>query len=99
MNGPASPFLEWSYRIGLLAKGSLGALQLAGGIGMALAPVDAVRGFVGWLTRNEIAEDPTDPLAQLVVNWAAQQTPDSGTFYAFYLLGHGALNLGVVLAL
>ena len=95
----ASPWLEWSYRISLSAKGLLGALQLIGGTGLWLSPGGSIRRLVDWMTRNELAQDPADPMAQRVIDWAQQLSPQTENFYAIYLLGHGLLNLGVVLAL
>ena len=95
----APPMLEWSYRISLSAKGLLGALQLVAGAGLWLAPGGSVRLLVDWMTRNELAQDPADPMARKVIDWVSHLSPGAENFYAIYLLGHGALNLGVVLAL
>lgn len=95
----ASPVVEWSYRLSLLGKGLLGLTQLIGGLGMAISPHGAVLTLVDWMTRNEIAQDPDDPLARTVIGWARALSPGTENFYALYLLGHGVLNLGVVVSL
>ena len=95
----APPILEWSYRLSLSFKGLLGALQLIGGAGLWLSPGGTIQRFVDWLTKTEIAQDPADPMAQRVIDWASKLSPGTENFYAIYLLGHGVLNLGVVLAL
>ncbi len=97
--GPDTSAVEWGYRISLAAKGLLGAMQATGGIGLWLAPGGSVKRFIDWMTRHEIAQDPTDPLARMLTGWAAQLTAGTESFYAVYLVGHGALNLAVVLAL
>jgi len=95
-----SEFLvEWSYRLSLAFKGLLGLLQLIGGAGLMAAPKSAIVGFVDWLTRNELAQDPTDPVARAVTHWVSALSVSSEHFYAIYLLGHGCLNLGVAAAL
>ncbi|MCG6901112.1 MAG: DUF2127 domain-containing protein [Rhodobacter sp.] len=95
----SSARIEWFYRLSLLAKGSLGLAQLLGALGLILAPGGAAQRWVDMLTRNEIADDPDDPLARFLVDWANSLTTQSEHFYSIYLLGHGVLNLGVVLAL
>ncbi len=53
-----------------------------------------------WLTRNELAGDPDDPLSLLLLKVAQLvTTPDAESFYTLYLIGHGVLNFGVVVAL
>lgn len=91
--------VEWSYRLSLAFKAALGALQLIGGFGLVLAPKGAVLQLVDWMTRNELAQDPTDPIAHAAVAWAAKLSVSAEHFYAIYLLGHGCLNLGVAAAL
>jgi len=91
--------LEWSYRISLTAKGLLGLMQLIGGLGLWLTPRTAILQLVDWMTANEIAVDPKDPLAQTVIGWAQHLSPQTENFYAIYLLGHGMLNFGIVVAL
>ena len=105
MNGPslAAPhptaWVEWSYRISLTAKGLLGLTQLLGGLALLFSPNGAAQKAVVWMARYELAEDPDDPLARAVADWAGKLTQATENFYTIYLLGHGALNLGVVLAL
>ena len=91
--------VEWSYRLSLTAKGLLGLTQILGGLGLLLGPTGAAQKAVNWMVRYEIAEDPDDPLARAVTDWAGKLTQTTEHFYTLYLLGHGALNLGVVLAL
>lgn len=95
----ASKWVEWSYRVSLSAKGLLGLTQLLGGFALSLSPNGAAQKAVLWMARFEIAEDPNDPLALAVANWAGKLTQATEKFYTIYLLGHGMLNLGVVLAL
>lgn len=99
MPRPAGRWLETAYRLSLLAKGALGLTQSLGGLGLWLAPQGALARLIDWLTRNELAQDPTDLIVTRLRSWADHLSVQSEHFYALYLLGHGALNLGVVLAL
>lgn len=95
----ASPLVEWSYRLSLTGKGLLGLGQLIGGMGLWMSAQGAILRLVDWMTRNEMAQDPNDAMARHVIAWAEGMQPGAQNFYAFYLLGHGALNFGVVVAL
>ena len=96
----ASAGLEWSYRLSLAGKGGLGLLQLVGGIALWLSPGGSAMRLADWLTRNELAGDPDDPLSHLLLRAAQLVTgQDAENFYTLYLVGHGVLNFGVVVAL
>lgn len=88
-----------AFLVGLLAKGTLGAVQLLCGIGLALTPAVAFPRLADWLARNELAENPTDSMALWVKQTFGALAGSEGTFYAVYLGLHGLLNLGLVLAL
>ena len=95
----ASPIVEWAYRIFLFGQGLLGTIQFFGGMALALAPRGSIPKIVDWLVRNELAEDPTDPISSILFNWAAALGPSADGVYAIYLLGHGVLNIFVVTTL
>jgi len=95
----ASPAVELFYRLSLGAKGLLGLSQILAGLGLWLSPNGAIHRLVDWMTVNELAQDATDPLARRVVEWANSLAPNAQDFYTLYLVGHGALNFGVVAAL
>jgi uncharacterized membrane protein len=95
----ASPVVEWAYRIFLFGQGLLGTIQFIGGMALALAPSGSIPKIVEWLVRNELAEDPTDPISSTLFEWAAALGPSADGVYAIYLLGHGILNLFVVTTL
>ncbi len=95
----AGRIVEWSYRISLTIQGLLGFSQFIAGLGLWLGPSGSIVRLVDWLTRNEIASDPTDPLARRLIEWASHLGPAVEDVYKLYLLGHGALNLFVVVTL
>jgi len=92
----ASPLVEWSYRISLAAQGLIGLGQFVAGMGLLLGPQGSILHLVKWLTQNELASDPADPIASKLMAWASHLGPNVVDVYRFYLLGHGALNLLVV---
>jgi len=95
----ASPLVEWAYRVFLFGQGLLGTVQFIGGAALAMAPSGSIPKLVDWLVKNELAQDPTDPIARTLFDWAAALGPGADGVYAIYLLGHGILNLFVVTSL
>ncbi|WP_238366625.1 DUF2127 domain-containing protein [Mesobacterium pallidum] len=91
--------LELFFTLSLLGKGALGLTQLIGALGLWLAPASGLPRLIDWLTANELAQDPGDMVATHLRDWAAALSLQAEHFYIIYLLGHGALNFGVVLAL
>jgi len=98
---PAVPgdFLQRSYYASLLAKGLLGGSQLAAGLALALTPRGGLARLAHWLAASELAADPTDGFARLVQSVVAVTPLADNAFYPIYLIVHGVLNLGFVLAL
>lgn len=87
---------ELLFRVSVLLKGLDGALEIAGGIALwAVSPEWIVR-VVGWLTQDEIAEDPHDPVANYLRHATHHFTLGTEHFMAIYLLGHGTVKLFVV---
>lgn len=69
------------------------------GLGLLVTSNHLILSAVAWLTRNEIAQDPTDSMA-LWMRHAVDAFPiETQHFYALYLMGHGALKLAMVLLL
>jgi uncharacterized membrane protein len=91
--------LHQLFEASLLFKGLLAGAETIAGIGLYFTSSPAILGYVTWLTKNEIAEDPTDKLAMLAQKSVAALSIETQHFYAFYLLSHGVLKLAMVLAL
>ena len=87
------------FLLSMLAKGLLGLSQLLGGFLLWFIPAASMTKWVAGLARLELVDDPNDPLAQLVLRLATSTPITHESFYVVYLLIHGVLNLGLVLAL
>ena len=91
--------LHWLFEMSLVIKGALCSAELVAGIGLLLVPNQFIARLVFFLTHYEIAEDPSDTLA----NWtrSAIEAFPLGTqhFYGWYLLAHGGLKLAMVVML
>ncbi len=93
---------RWLHRLfeaSLLVKGVLASFEAAAGLGLLLTSNAFIQRFVDWLTHYEIAEDPSDKLASVARHYAEAFSIQTQHFYALYLLSHGALKLGMVIAL
>ena len=91
--------LHWLFESTLLVKGIFATLEALAGMALLFITHGAILRAVAWLTRNELIEDPGDPLAAHVSNIADKFSADSQHFYALYLLTHGLVKLVVVILL
>jgi uncharacterized membrane protein len=80
-------------------KGLLASGEAVGGLGLLLTPNMAILRLVAWLTKHEIAQDPTDPMATWFRRAAEAFPIQVQHFYAWYLMGHGFLKLLMVFML
>lgn len=87
------------FEASLLLKAVEAVAELFGGIGLYFLPGDRIAGFMGWLTRHELAEDPKDALANFILHMAQGLSIQTTSFYAFYMASHGVLKLLLVGAL
>lgn len=94
-----APLSHLGFLISMFGKGLLGFSQIIGGIFLAITPPGTVSKLVDWLTHFELAEDPSDPLMRVILSLSQSAPASTASFYTAYLIIHGALNLGLVLAL
>ena len=66
----------------LIVKAVLATLEAAGGAGLWLTPNASVHALVGWLTRNQIAHDPSECAVQWFAQASASFSVESQHFYA-----------------
>lgn len=94
-HGPLHKLFEAS----LALKGLFAAMKSLVGLGLLMTANTAIQRFAGWLTRQELIEDPQDWLSSKVMALAARFNADSQHFYAIYLLSHGLIKLIIVILL
>ncbi len=82
-----------------MLKGLDGLLECIAGLALLLTTRNAILDVVGWLTREEIVEDPGDFVANHLVHLAQQLSLGTQHFAGIYLLGHGLIKLGLVIGL
>lgn len=91
--------LDLVFLIGVLFKGLDGLLELAGGVLLLFVTPEQVRGAARRATSGELAEDPHDVVANLILQGASHLHSRSVGFIAAYLLLHGLVKLAIVVAL
>jgi uncharacterized membrane protein len=91
---------ERLFRIAIAIKGIDGAAQLVGGVILALVPASAVTGLVHAVVTRDLLGDPGGTLATHL-EAAAENFAGGGTrtFAVVYLIAHGLVKLGLVVAL
>jgi uncharacterized membrane protein len=95
----ADRFTHRSFQAGLIFKGVDGCLELIGATALLVTTRSEIRHGVAWLTREELAEDPTDFVAIHADSMAHQLTAGTQHFAAAYLFVHGAIKLSLVVCL
>jgi uncharacterized membrane protein len=95
----ADRFAHRAFLVGVFFKGLDGCLEMIGAAALFLTTRPEIRNAVASLTREELAEDPTDFFATHAVNMAQHLTSGTQHFAAAYLLAHGAIKLALVAGL
>ncbi|HEY0247847.1 MAG TPA: DUF2127 domain-containing protein [Gryllotalpicola sp.] len=91
--------LDASFLVGIAIKvlNALGDLLI--GIPLLFVRPDQLSALAQWLTRDELAHDPDDLLANLVVGAASNLSASSLSYAAVYLLVHAVVKIAILIAL
>ena len=92
-------WLHWLFEASLVVKGLLAGSEVLAGLGLLFTPNNLIITFVGWLTRHELTQDPTDDMARWFQQMADAFPIPTQHFFALYLLAHGALKFTLVVML
>ncbi|HEX5399226.1 MAG TPA: DUF2127 domain-containing protein [Verrucomicrobiae bacterium] len=87
------------FKIGVALKGVDGVLETVAGIGLLFTDRASLRRLVDWLTAGELQEDPTDFVANHLVNFFHHLSINTKHFASIYLLVYGLAKVGLVAAL
>lgn len=90
--------LDRTFFISLLLKLADGVIELIGGAILLLTSPQQIKAAVAAVTRGELAEDPNDLIANLLVRYASQLNVSVTVFGALYLLVHGIVKVLLVAA-
>ena len=87
------------FKIGVALKGIDGALETIAGIGLFFTDRASLRSLVEWLTAGELQEDPTDFVANHLVNFFQHLSINTKHFASIYLLTYGLTKVALVAGL
>jgi uncharacterized membrane protein len=98
-NGRRRTVVHILFLVGIVGKGLDGALEIVGGVLILVVHPDRLSAIVRLLTQHELSEDPHDPIAGLLRHAAEGLTLHLQFIIAAYLLVHGVVKAGLVVAL
>ena len=90
--------LDTTFRVSLIVKLVDGILELVGGVLLLLISPQQIGDVVRFLTQHELAKDPNDFFANLLVHAAGSLSVSASLFGAVYLLLHGLVKVVLVSA-
>jgi len=90
--------LDRTFFVSLILKLADGVLELAGGAVLLLLTPGQIQRAVAAVTRGELAEDPNDLIANVLVRYASQLNVSLTLFGAWYFLVHGVVKVLLVAA-
>ena len=95
-SGKAGRWRHRFFRIAMVLKGTDGVLEILGAVLLLVFGPAGVRGVARFLTQHELAEDPGDVLAGLLVRHTQGIGVGTVHFAAAYLLFHGLVKVWLV---
>lgn len=87
------------FKIGVWIKAVDGALEVIGGMALLFTSPESLRKVVGWLTQGELQEDPTDFVANHLVDFFHHLSISTKHFASAYLLIYGITKMGLAAGL
>jgi uncharacterized membrane protein len=91
--------LHAGFEIGILLKGVHAALEIVGGLLLWFVSPESLSKIVRLLTQNELAEDPRDLIANIMIKASEHYSLSTQHFGVLYLLSHGGIKVVLVLLL
>lgn len=87
------------FIVSIILKGINAVMEIVGGAIVFIVSQEFIVKIVLFLTQEELSEDPSDKIANYLINSADHFSLSSQHFIAFYLLSHGLIKLGLVVGL
>ncbi|MGO4534203.1 DUF2127 domain-containing protein [Leifsonia sp. 2MCAF36] len=98
MSANRRSLLDRTFFVSLVLKGLDGAVELVAGFALLVVSPAQLEAVTRALTRHELHEDPHDPIANALVNYAGGLSVSTTLFGAIYLLAHGIVKVILVVA-
>lgn len=91
--------LDWMFLVGVLVKGLDGLVELAAGIPALFISKVQLVALAHAVTAGELAEDPHDLIANLILHESAKLGAAALLIGGIYLVVHGTVKVAIVVAL
>ena len=91
--------IHFLFKIGVWSKGIDGSLEAIAGFALLFTTPASLRNLVDWLTQGELQEDPTDFVANHLVDFFHQLSISTKHFASVYLLVYGITKIGLATGL
>ncbi len=96
---PRQPVLHYLFELGVFLKFLNGALEVIGAVFLFFNTPQSLSKLAARLLTNELLEDPKDLVANTLLQAVKGLTPNAQIFASVYLLIHGIVKVGLVIAL
>ena len=93
------PVLHYLFELGVSLKFANGVLELVGGILLFFSTPQSLGRLVTTLLTSELLEDPKDLVANTLLHAVQRLSANTQLFASVYLLVHGIVKVGLVIAL
>jgi uncharacterized membrane protein len=87
------------FLAGILVKGIDGFLELVGGIILLFVRSTPAVDLVKTIFSHELAQDPTDAIANFLLHLSQNISASALSFTALYLIVHGVIKIGLFIGL
>ena len=91
--------LDRFFYLTIWLKGLHAVLEIVGGVALLFTSPEFILRIVALMTQDELASDPNDFIANLLLHAAERISVSSARFAAYYLLSHGVVKLFLVAGL
>jgi uncharacterized membrane protein len=91
--------IDRTFEIGILIKSFFGIFEVLAGILFAVSERFIMNNFIILMAQQEIAEDPSDLIANFLIKSANSIANGSQLFAVIYLIFHGVVNIALAVAL
>jgi uncharacterized membrane protein len=96
---PQQPVLHYLFELGISIKLLNGILEVIGGIFLFFSTPRSLSKLAATLLTNELLEDPKDLVANTLLHAVQRLSSNAQVFASAYLLVHGLVKVGLVIAL
>jgi uncharacterized membrane protein len=90
--------LDLIFRWGVVAKGVYGVGEVVAGVFLGLVSPASLQSWALFLTQQRLSDDPDDYLSLSLVHLVSGLSSAGVTFAAVYLVVHGLVKIGLLLA-